>query len=77
MFLIFWVNGKKYKLQGVLRKDRQSASFHSMTTVMPKPSTLTLDLEGLLIEFESVFAEPVALPPFRDHFHAIHLVPGS
>lgn len=79
MFLIFWVNGKRYKLQGIQRRSH-TATFQSMVASdmrLGSRGSGPLDLGGLLVEFFSVFDEPITLPPIRDHSHAITLVPGS
>lgn len=65
MFLIFWVNGKKYKLQGVPRKENQGASLNVMATVQPKLLPHSHDpgnLGGLLVEFDAVFDDPGLYP---------------
>lgn len=66
MFLIFRLNGKQYKLQGISRRatQQQPASLQTLIGPVemnsyPVPKTI----QGILSQFTSVFAEPNSLPP--------------
>lgn len=80
MFLIFNLNGQKYKLQGVPHKTQTVATFqylaketdHSGNNLIHNP-----EIQNLLHEFESTFQPPNSLPPFRSHTHSIPLLPNS
>lgn len=79
MFMIFYLNGKRYNLQGVPSVTRTTASFHSysmLTNSLGNPS-LPPAIFTILQQFEAIFAEPTTLPPFRSHFHNIPLLPEA
>ena len=80
MFLIFTLNGKKYKLQGVPHKSSTHASFQFLAKETIPADTKNFShptIQDLLHQFNSVFQEPITLPPFRNHFHTIPLLPNS
>lgn len=75
--MIFHLNGKRYKLQGVQSGRISGAAFQSMNA---EPSAPTQEppspLQSLLQKFSFVFQEPTTLPPFRAHYHTIPLLPN-
>lgn len=77
MFLIFQLNGKKYKLQGVPRTDPMEASLQSLLSPAELEEPAFPSLQNTLQEFDVVFSEPKELPPFRQHFHCIPLLPTA
>lgn len=80
MFLIFRLNGKQYKLQGIPRKENAShaASLQSLIGPMDTNSSpIPENIQGIVSRYASVFAEPNSLPPYRTHCHTIPLLPGS
>ena len=80
MFLIFKLNGKKCKLQGVPYKTSVEASFQYLakeTETTNIETSLHLTLQEVLSQFTAVFQEPTTLPPFKNHFHSIPLLPNS
>ncbi|XP_028807937.1 uncharacterized protein LOC114762595 [Neltuma alba] len=76
MYMIFWVNGKRYKLQGTPQSERTKASLHSFmsTEDLSWPEQY---LQQLLGAYSQDFAKPKKLPPIREHSHAIPLYPGA
>ncbi|XP_054824059.1 uncharacterized protein LOC129322054 [Prosopis cineraria] len=79
LFMIFWLNGKRYKLQGVPNAT-SGAQFNSMQQIEASANSTPLQCfnpESLFAEFPSVFEGPSNLPPFRNHSHAIPLLPGA
>lgn len=80
MFLIFTLNGRKYKLQGVPYKGQSEATFQYLekeTTNSGTNPIQTPAIHTLLQEFDHVFQEPDFVPPFRSHTHSIPLNPNS
>jgi len=78
MFLIFNLNGKRYKLQGVPQESNAPVAFQYFSKEADTSSnSLPIDIQSLLHKFESIFEEPNALPPFRQHIHSIPLIPNS
>ena len=79
MFIIFYLNGRHYKLQGVPKAEQTEATFQCLSN-QDEPSGISnntpLAIQLLLRDFEFVFSEPSSLPPFRNHTHAISLLPN-
>ncbi|KAJ7949788.1 Ty3/gypsy retrotransposon protein [Quillaja saponaria] len=76
MFLIFTIDGQKYKLQGVPSKTTTPATFQFLETTTeihlpPSP------IDKILSEFSIIFQEPETLPPFRNHTHSIPLITNA
>lgn len=77
--MIFWLNGKRYKLQGLPNntRDAQFNSIQQIEAFANSNSFPSSDLEPVFEEFPSVFEKFISLPPFRIHSHAIPLLPGT
>ena len=78
MFMVFWVDGKKYRLQGVASGPNSSVCLQSLICNQKVvPSVSAIDVDFLYDEYFDVFQEPTCLPPHRDHYHSIALLPDS
>jgi len=80
MFMIFFINGKKYKLQGVKSNHTSNAALHYLQQISSEEMETNYpsgEIQKLLSEFKGIFAEPCTLPPFRKYFHRIPLYPES
>lgn len=80
MFLMFKLNGRKHKLQGVPHRTQSEATFQYLAKETDRSGTNPVnhpETQALLHEFESVFQPPNSLPPFRSHTHSIPLLPNS
>ncbi|KAD7117361.1 hypothetical protein E3N88_04629 [Mikania micrantha] len=77
MFLIFTVDGKKYKLQGVSSGPLKSATFQQLSLESEAQTPTPTYLQPLISSFSPVFQEPTTLPPFRSHYNSIPLIPNS
>jgi len=75
-FIIQW--DKRYKLQEVPQESYALVdSQYFSKEVDTSGNSLPIDIQSLLHKFESIFEEPNALPPFRQHIHSIPLIPNS
>lgn len=78
MFMIFYLDGKKYKLQGLPPNVRAGVSFHSYSKLEePTGNSCPSEIHSLLSAYQDVFAEIIELPPMRNHVHAIPLLPNT
>ncbi|KAF7812841.1 Ty3/gypsy retrotransposon protein [Senna tora] len=79
MFMIFELNGKKYKLQGIPHLQNNPASLQSLlaSTEPEIRNTIPTQIQPIIQHFEGIFTEPNSLPPFRTHTHTIPLLPNS
>ncbi|KAD7480494.1 hypothetical protein E3N88_03630 [Mikania micrantha] len=77
MFLIFTVDGKKYKLHGVSSGPQKSATYQHLSIESESQTQTPIYLQPLLTAFSQVFQEPTTLPPFRSHYHSIPLLPNA
>ncbi|KAK1412796.1 hypothetical protein QVD17_34309 [Tagetes erecta] len=77
MFMIFTLDGRKYKLQGVDSGPQKSAEFQHISFESEIAAPIPDILQPLLTSFAPLFQEPSALPPFRNHYHSIPLIPNA
>lgn len=66
LFMIFWLNGKRYKLQRVPNTTR-GAQFNSVQQLEASSESKPFQYfnpDPSFVEFSSVFEEPTNLPPF-------------
>ncbi|GJY23087.1 ty3-gypsy retrotransposon protein [Tanacetum coccineum] len=82
MFMIFYVNGKKYKLQGVPSVAKTDVSLQSNSKLPDATSDSRTRVEipgiqSILSVYQDVFADVNTLPPNRSHTHSITLLPNS
>ncbi|PWA81057.1 hypothetical protein CTI12_AA191120 [Artemisia annua] len=77
MFMIFTVDGKKYKLQGISSGPQKSASFQHLAIDINTTPVIPNQLQPLIDKYQGIFHEPTGLPPFRSTSHSIPLLPNS
>ncbi|KAJ0442677.1 putative nucleotidyltransferase, Ribonuclease H [Helianthus annuus] len=77
MFMIFTIDGKKYKLQGISSGPQKSASFQHLAIDMDVSLDIPHPLQPVIRKYQGVFTEPNSLPPFRTTSHSIPLLPNS
>lgn len=77
MFLIFNINGKQYKLQGVPKSESQEIalqSFIAQEETRQTEVTILKPIQNILQDYAGIFEEPTSLPRFRAHSHSIPLI---
>ncbi|KAD4585722.1 hypothetical protein E3N88_23323 [Mikania micrantha] len=77
MSMVFTIEGKRYKLQGVSSGPQKSSYFQHLALELEVSAQVPEFIQPLLHDFHQIFIEPTALPPFRTHFHSIPLIPNS
>ncbi|KAD7479902.1 hypothetical protein E3N88_03038 [Mikania micrantha] len=77
MFMIFTIEGKKYKFQGITSGPQKSSSFQHLAIKPDSSPTIPDPLKPLLKTHTTVFLEPNTLPPVRTQTHSINLFPNS
>lgn len=76
MFMIFTIDGKRYKLQGITSGPQKSSSFqHIVVEPDSNPHILAL-LQPLIDRYQAIFEEPKELPPIRFQTHSIPRLPN-
>ncbi|KAJ0440472.1 putative nucleotidyltransferase, Ribonuclease H [Helianthus annuus] len=77
MFMIFSIDGKQYKLQGVSSGPQKSSSFQHLAIDQEITPHIPTPLQPIVNQYNTVFEEPQHLPPVRSRTHSIPLVPNS
>ncbi|KAF5757863.1 putative nucleotidyltransferase, Ribonuclease H [Helianthus annuus] len=77
MFMIFEIEGKKYKLQGIATGPQKSSSFQHLAVEPATEPEIPLPLQPIVSQYSIVFTEPHQLPPYRTQTHSITLLPNS
>ncbi|KAD4585120.1 hypothetical protein E3N88_22721 [Mikania micrantha] len=77
MFMIFSIDGKEYKLQGVTSGPQKSSSFQHLAIVPYNLPCIPASLQPIVTQYTAVFEEPQNLPPIRSQDHSIPLLPNS
>ncbi|KAD6453241.1 hypothetical protein E3N88_07946 [Mikania micrantha] len=77
MFMIFTIEGKKYKFQGIASGPQKSSSFQHLAIEPDSAPIIPALLKPLLETHTTVFLEPNTLPPVRTQTHSINLFPNS
>ncbi|GKE47218.1 hypothetical protein Tco_1478476 [Tanacetum coccineum] len=77
MFMIFTLDGKQYKLQGISSGPQKSASFQHLAIDINTTPVIPNRLQPLIDKYQGIFHEPTTLPPFRSTSHSIPLLPNS
>ncbi|KAD5961022.1 hypothetical protein E3N88_12495 [Mikania micrantha] len=77
MFLIFSIDGKQYKLQGVTSGPQKSAYFQHLAVDTEVSVQVPEPIKPLISKFQAVFLKPNELPPFCFLTHDINLLPNS
>nr|GEV50621.1 retrotransposon-related protein [Tanacetum cinerariifolium] len=77
MFMVFKIDGKQYKLQGVVSGPQKSSSFQHLAIDPEIPPCIPFPLQPIVTPYMAVFEEPQDLPPTRSQDHSIPLLPNS
>nr|GEU42713.1 retrotransposon Gag domain, retroviral aspartyl protease [Tanacetum cinerariifolium] len=77
MFMIFTLDGKKYKLQSISSGPQKSASFQHLAIDTNTTPVIPNQLQPLIDKYQGIFHEPTTLPPFHSTSHSIPLLPNS
>ncbi|KAK1409444.1 hypothetical protein QVD17_35970 [Tagetes erecta] len=77
MFMVFTIDGKKYKLQATPSGPQQSSSFQHLAIDPHISPPIPPLLKPLITRYQNVFDEPQDLPPVRFQTHSIPLTPNS
>nr|GEX57582.1 retrotransposon Gag domain, retroviral aspartyl protease [Tanacetum cinerariifolium] len=73
MFVIFTIDGKHYKLQGVSTGPHKSFSFQHLAIEPDNDLDIPNSLKPIITKYNAVFNEPRILPPLRARTHSIPL----
>ncbi|GKD26537.1 retrotransposon gag domain, retroviral aspartyl protease, partial [Tanacetum coccineum] len=77
MFMIFNVDGKRYKWQGITTGSQRSSSFQYLAVEPGTQPEIPDVLQPVIHQYNPVFEEPKTLPPNRSQNHSISLLPNS
>ncbi|MFS7989117.1 putative nucleotidyltransferase, Ribonuclease H [Helianthus anomalus] len=77
LFMIFSIDGKRYKLQGVASGPQKSSSFQHLAIDPEILPCIPAPLQPIVTQYTAVFEEPQDLPPARSQDHSIPLLPNS
>nr|GEU47284.1 transposon Ty3-G Gag-Pol polyprotein [Tanacetum cinerariifolium] len=77
MFMVFKIDGKQYKLQGVVSGPQKSSSFQHLAIDPEIPPCIPAPLQPIVTSYMAVFEEPKTYPPTRSQDHSIPLLPNS
>ncbi|GJU80923.1 retrotransposon gag domain, retroviral aspartyl protease [Tanacetum coccineum] len=77
LFMIFSIDGKRYKLQGISSGPQISSSFQHLAIDPQIPPCIPAPLQPIVTQYKAVFEEPKDLPPVRSQDHSIPLLPNS
>nr|GEZ50966.1 retrotransposon Gag domain, retroviral aspartyl protease [Tanacetum cinerariifolium] len=77
MFMIFNVEGKRYKLQGITTDSQRSSSFQYLAIEPGTISKIPDTLQPVVQHYNTVFEDPRSLHPTRSQNHSIPLLPNS
>ncbi|GJV68140.1 retrotransposon gag domain, retroviral aspartyl protease [Tanacetum coccineum] len=77
LFMIFSIDGKRYKLQGISSGPQISSSFQHLAIDPQIPPCIPAPLQPIVTQYKAVFEEPQHLPPVRSQTHSILLLPNS
>nr|GEU49764.1 retrotransposon Gag domain, retroviral aspartyl protease [Tanacetum cinerariifolium] len=77
MFMVFKIDRKQYKLQGVVSGLQKSSSFQHLAIDPEIPPCIPAPLQPIVTPYMAVFEEPQDLPPTRSQDHSITLLPNS
>ncbi|KAJ9552425.1 hypothetical protein OSB04_016470 [Centaurea solstitialis] len=69
MFMIFKVDGKQYKLQGITSGPQKSSSFQHLVIDPEAPPCIPTPFQPIVTQYMAVFDEPQDLPPIRSQDH--------
>ncbi|KAJ0561743.1 putative nucleotidyltransferase, Ribonuclease H [Helianthus annuus] len=77
LFMVFTIDGKRYKLQGISSGPQKSSSFQHLAIEPDTEIPIPPPLQPLINQYQTVFDEPKHLPPNRTQVHSIPLLPNS
>nr|GEV13730.1 retrovirus-related Pol polyprotein from transposon opus [Tanacetum cinerariifolium] len=77
MFMVFKIEEKQYKLQGIVSGPQKSSSFQHLAIDPEIPPCIPAPLQPIVTPYMVVFEEPKDLPPTRSQDHSIPLLPNS
>lgn len=77
LFMIFSIDGKRYKLQGISSGPQKSSSFQHLAIEPETTPCIPTPLQPVIDQYTTIFEEPQHLPPVRSQNHSIPLVPNS
>ncbi|GKB78344.1 retrotransposon gag domain, retroviral aspartyl protease [Tanacetum coccineum] len=77
MFMIFNVDGKRYKWQGISTGSQTSSSFQHLAVEPCTIPEIPNILQPVINRYKPVFEEPKTLPPNHSQNHSIPLPPNS
>ncbi|GJS88217.1 retrotransposon gag domain, retroviral aspartyl protease [Tanacetum coccineum] len=77
LFMIFTIDGKRYKLQGVQSGPQKSSSFQHLAIEPELTPQIPSPLQPIISRYSPIFDEPQAPPPNRCQDHFIPLIPNE
>nr|GEU97610.1 putative exostosin-like protein [Tanacetum cinerariifolium] len=77
MFMVFKIDEKQYKLQGVVSGPQKSSRFQHLAIDLEIQPCIPAPLQPIVTSYMAVFEEPQDLPPTRSQDYSISLLPNS
>ncbi|GKC97941.1 retrotransposon gag domain, retroviral aspartyl protease [Tanacetum coccineum] len=77
LFMIFTIDGKRYKLKGVQSGPQKSSSFQHLAIEPELTPQIPSPLQPIISRYSPIFDEPQAPPPNRCQDYFIPLIPNA
>ncbi|GJY71259.1 retrotransposon gag domain, retroviral aspartyl protease [Tanacetum coccineum] len=77
LFMIFSIDGKRYKLEGIVTGPQKSSGFQHLAVQPEVIPCIPAPLQPIITQYTTVVDEPQHLPPVRSQTHSIPLLPNS
>nr|GEU97349.1 retrotransposon Gag domain, retroviral aspartyl protease [Tanacetum cinerariifolium] len=76
LFMIFSIDGKQYKLEGIVTVPQKSSSFQHLAVEPKVIPCIPAPLQPIITQYTILFEEPQYRAPVRSQTHSIPLLPN-